>query len=101
MDIPLKQISYKKKIGKLGSDPVIEIGTKGGFHLVVCARKGCVTTLGTGSHPAIARHIAKKKEPEIEFTELSKGDEVLFEHYQFLLPKYELITQKINEIENE
>lgn len=93
MNIPANQISYKKQIGKLDGDPIIEMATKGGLHLIIASRKGKAETLGTGSHRAIARHIAEKKEPKIEWTELAKSDQLELSYFQHLLPKWEEITE--------
>lgn len=97
--ISTDQIAYKKKIGTLNGDAVIELATKGGFHMVVTAHNGRVETLGCGPHRAVARHIAKKKEPSIQFSELSKADHVDEAHYQFILPKYEAITAAFRKAE--
>lgn len=95
MDIPAKQISYKKKIGKVGDDAVYEIGTKGGLHMVVALRKKGPETLGTGSHRAIALHLAMQREPEMVVTALSKSDHVELRYFEHLLPRYEEETRRI------
>lgn len=92
MNVPADQIAYKRRIGTIDNDPLWEVGLKGGLHLVIAARNGKAETLGVGPHRAIARHIAKKREPKIQLTELSKSDWCPEEAYAHLLPKYEEIT---------
>lgn len=100
MQIPAAQVSYRKKIGDLDGDKVFELGTKGGLHLVVVMRKsGKSETLGAGPHPAVARHIATKREPKINMTELSKSDFVEERFYQHLLSKYEEVTESIRQLQ--
>lgn len=90
------QIAYKKKIGKLGQAPVYEVGLIGGLHLILKAGKdGKTEPLGAGPHRAVARHIAMKRNPELELTELSKSDWVDLAHFQSLLPKYEFLTDHL------
>lgn len=90
----------RKVIGKLEGSPVIELATKGGLHLVVTSRKGRAETLGAGSHRAIARHIAMKKAPEIEWTELSKADFWAPEDLGLdLVAQYETMTDAIRKAE--
>ena len=93
-NIPEAQISYRKKIGTLDGDAVVEIGLKGGLHLVAVAKSGAKSAqiCGVGSHRAIARHIARKKNPTMQFNDLAKSDPVPVEHFQWLLPQYEALT---------
>lgn len=98
MDIPAEQVAYKKVIGKLGNNKVFEIGLIGGLHLVIVA-KNKPETLGMGSHPAVARHIARKKEPDLDLTELAKAEEVDSRCYEHLIPVYEEMTDRIRAIQ--
>lgn len=100
MNIPSEQIAYKKQIGKAGGDAVWEVGTKGGLHLVVANRgSGKVETLGVGPHRAVARHIAKKREPKLNLTELSKHEHVEDQFIQHLIPKYEQTTTDMRRLQ--
>lgn len=92
MDITPEHIAHKKRVGRIGHSPVIELATTGGLHLIVTARNGVSEVLGAGPHRAVARFIAKKKEPEIMWTELSKADWVPVEHFADVLPFYEEYT---------
>jgi len=78
----------------IGSNPVIELMTKGGLHMIITARGGKFETLGVGSHRAVARHIASQK-ADVVWTELSKADYVPPEDYTLLLTTYEAMTEQI------
>lgn len=94
MDISPEMIAYKKRVGKIGNSPVIELATTGGLHLIVCARNGVAEVLGTGPHRAVARFIAKKREDKIEWSDLNKSDYVDPVFFQDLLPQYEALTNE-------
>lgn len=89
MQIRPQEIDYKKDIGTLDGVPVIELGLKGGLHIVLTARGHKIDYLGVGPHRAVARFMAKKRRPDIQITELSKADDVSPEHFQHLMPQYE------------
>lgn len=96
MQIDAKQLAGKpKKVGKRDGKDVLEIATKGGLHMIVAPKDGSFETLGTGPHRAVARFIAKKKSPEIQWTSLEKADHIEPEFFQHLLPKYEAMTDAI------
>jgi hypothetical protein len=99
MEIQPQEIAYKKEIGKLKGVPVIEVGLKGGLHLVMVARKGKAETLGVGPHRAVARYIAKKKEKDLELTELTKADYVDPRHFEFCLEEYETLTNTVRKLQ--
>lgn len=94
INVTPEQIAYKKRVGKVGSAPVIELATTGGLHMIVCARGGQAEVLGTGPHRAVARFIAKKREDKIEWTDLQKSDFVDPACFQDQLPKYETLTDE-------
>jgi isocitrate lyase len=94
MNLTENQIKAKKRVGRIGSNPVVELITKGGLHMIVAAKSGGFETLGVGSHRAVARHIAGQK-ADITWTELSKADPVAAEHFAHILPKYEALTEQI------
>jgi hypothetical protein len=96
MDIRPEEIEYKKRVGVWGNSPVIEVGLKGGLHLIFASKGGKFETLGAGPHRAVARHIAKKKsDDKIQWTELSKADHIEPEHFADVLPKYEQLTDAL------
>jgi hypothetical protein len=93
MNIRPEEVETKSKVGKLDGNPVIEVGLKGGLHLVFVSRNGKIETLGAGPHRAVARFIAKKKtENKIEFTDLAKADHIEPAFFEHLLDKYEAMT---------
>jgi hypothetical protein len=96
-----KHVKAKKKIGYLKGKPVFALETTGGLHLVLCAKGGdAVETLGAGPHRAIARHLARKRHPGLEITELAKSDWVDPACFQHLLPQWEEETDRINQFGN-
>ncbi len=98
MQVRAEEVEYKKKVGKLGNAAVIQVGLKGGLHLVMVAKEGKLETLGAGPHPAVARFIAKKKsEDKIEFNELAKADHVEPTHFAWVLPRWEAYTDALRE----
>jgi len=98
MNIPARQILYRKKIGKTSDgDTVLGIGTIGGLHLVVAAKEGGeFETLGVGSHLGIAKFIARKQS-KISYDTLEKSEDMPFEHFKDLLPFYEDLTASLRE----
>lgn len=98
MNVTSKHIASKKRIGSLHGSPVVEVRTSGGLYMVVCQKSGVLQTLGTGPHRAVARFIAEKREPELEITELSKSDWLDQAAIDSVLPKYEALTDRFNEI---
>ena len=88
-----KQLAGKpKKVGTWKGEPVFAIRTKGGLNMV-SDNKGKI--LGSGPHRAIARKIAEKNASGVEWNDLEKADWVDPAHYEFLLPKYEELTDKL------
>jgi hypothetical protein len=65
-----------KRVGELDGDPVMEVETKGGLFLLMTKKNGESKTLGTGSHPATAAHIAERDFPKLKLTELSKSEKL-------------------------
>jgi hypothetical protein len=89
-------IASKKQIGNLEGSPVVEIVTTGGLHLVVMKKGAGVETLGAGPHRAVARWMAKKRQPKLEISELTKSEDVAPEHFQHLVPAYEAFVERCN-----
>ena len=95
MNIQPKHIASRKRIGTLDGKPVVEAVTTGGLWLVVTQKSDGVYTLGTGPHRAVARYIARKREPKLEITELSKSEDLLESAILSVAPKYEALTDEI------
>jgi hypothetical protein len=91
------ELLYKKKIGKVGKKAVFGIGNIGGLHLIAQQNDdGSLTTLGAGSHKGVARHIAKKYAPTIEYDMLEKSDDGFHvSDFAEILPFWESVTQKL------
>jgi hypothetical protein len=98
VNVTEKHIASKKRIGTLDGKPVIEVVTSGGLYMVVYQKSGAVETLGTGPHRAVARYIAKRREPKLEITELSKSDHVEESAILSVVAKYEKLTDDLNAI---
>lgn len=98
MDLSPQHIAYKKNVGTMDGNPVMELATTGGLHLIVGVnpKTGKFETLGAGPHRAIARHIAKKRaKSKIEWNELAKSEDFSPDTFQDLLPEYESLTDQI------
>jgi hypothetical protein len=93
-----KHIASKKRIGTLDGKPVVELLTTGGLYMVVMNKNGTVETLGTGPHRAVARFIAKKREPLLVVTELSKSDWLDEAAILSVAAKYEALCDRFNEL---
>lgn len=91
-------IASKKQIGKLKESPVWEIATTGGLWLNVLGKGAGFEVMGTGSHKAVARHIAEQRFPGIVWTGLSKSDFVPFSDIEYLIPKYQEITDRARKL---
>lgn len=98
IDISPKHVLSKKVVGKLNGKPVMEVKTTGGYNLVVTMKGGSVEVLGVGPHRAISRYIAERKEPDLEWTELSKSEYVDPESFMAMVPKYEELTDQFRSI---
>ncbi len=93
MVIPGDEVSYKNVVGKWGNKVLWAIGTVGGLNLIEARSPGgSREILGAGSHRAVARHIAKKAHPDIEFTFLEKSQDVDPRDFQDILPFWEQVT---------
>lgn len=101
MQVRPEEIDYKKKIGHLGSLPVMELGLKGGYHIICSVDGPKIDYLGVGPHRAVARYMAKKRKPDIEITELSKSDWVDPALFQHQLPEYERLLDQMRALSDE
>lgn len=97
MQIQPQEIDYKERIGELDDgSPVMELGLKGGLHIVCSMRGPKIDYLGVGPHRAVARYLAKKRAPSMRITQLAKSDWVDPATFQHMVPKYEAITEAFN-----
>lgn len=98
MNISAKELLYKKRIGKASKGrTVFGVGTIGGLHLVVAVGGGKMETLGAASHPALARHIATKNDPELEFNDLAKSEQIDPKFFADMLDSYVELTNQLRE----
>jgi hypothetical protein len=96
MQIRAEEIEYKKNIGTLDGHPVMELGLKGGYHIVCAVNGPRIDYLGVGPHRAVARFMAKKRKPDLQIMELSKSEQVDSAHFQHFLPQYEAVCDRLN-----
>ncbi len=75
MDLDPTQIATRARTGSLDGNPVFHLVTKGGFNVVAAVRKGKVEYLGYGPHRGVARHIAKKRCPQLQWNDLEKSED--------------------------
>lgn len=99
MHVRAQEIDYQKTIGSLNGRPVIEIGTKGGYHIICSPSGRKVDYLGVGPHRRVARFMAKKRAPDLKITELEKSDDIDPVHFQHLMPQYEAMLQALIDAE--
>jgi hypothetical protein len=93
MQIQPQEIDYKERIGETDDgNPVMELGLKGGLHIVCSVRGPKIDYLGVGPHRAVARYLAKKRQPTIRISALAKSDWVEEATFMHLVPKYEAVT---------
>jgi hypothetical protein len=97
MIIPGDEIIYKNRIGLCGNKVLWAIGTIGGLNLIEArSPDGKREVIGAGSHKAVAKHIAKKSHPDIEWTVLEKSNEPQLQDFADTLPFWEAIVQRVN-----
>lgn len=98
MNIPKEQIAEKKRIGKLGNDAVWMVSLVGGLNLCVIASPK-PEIAGISPHPAVSRHIAQKKFPEMKLN-IQKSEEIPLGSFDDMIAKYEAITDAIIKLQN-
>jgi hypothetical protein len=98
MVIPGDEIVYNNVVGKLGNKVLRAYGTIGGLHLVEArSPDGSRQVIGAGSHRAVARHIAKKQHPDIEWTILEKSQDIDPRDFADILPFWEQVVVRAQE----
>ncbi len=91
------QIEFKRKVGKSGEQDVYHYKTVGGLHVIA---KGNGTIMSAGPHRAVARHLAQKFDPGVNWTELSKSDHYDQSAFEHLLPEYEALSDAMRKMTN-
>lgn len=77
MNISPGQVASKKKVGWLNQTPVWAIETIGGLNLMVVVRGGKAEPLAVAPHRAVAKHLARKRCPQIQWAELTKAEDAV------------------------
>ncbi len=102
MNVSANQLkSRPRKVGTRDGGNVMEVVTKGGYHIIVAPKGASFETLGVGPHRAVARHIAKKNNKGIQWLELSKSEDLLATDFQEIVVKYEGITASMRQLQGE
>jgi len=89
------EIADRRQIGALNGAPVFELRTSGGYHIIVAVRKDKVEQLGVGPRRAVARHIAKKANPELVINALAKSEQLDVADFEHVLPYWEDVTAQL------
>jgi hypothetical protein len=99
VELEAKQLKDKpKKIGDLKGEPVYQVETKGGLFVVMAKNStGRPRTLGVGPHPATARHIAERDNPDLSISELSKSEPLDLSILQQQVRECLWLTRRIQE----
>lgn len=95
MHIPADEITEKETIGICGSSPILRLRLLGGLHIVAMRKDQSLVTMGAGSHPGIARHIAKQRHPDANFFDLKKSEEIDPKCFGDILPVYKKFTTRL------
>ena len=93
MVLPASQIASRERVGTARGHSVLAIHMIGGLHLIALQKDGSWETLGAGSHPAVARHLAQRNCPDIVWDELKKSGQPTYADFADLLPEWERVTQ--------
>jgi hypothetical protein len=86
------------RIGRLREQPVWRLKSKGGLILILTKNgEGKPQMLASGPQYGLVKFMAEQREPDIEFSELSKSDERhVIESGKHLIPLFNELTDKIN-----
>lgn len=97
MQIPGDEIAYKNKVGTCNKAEIWAVGTVGGLHLVeMRSPDGKKEVIGAGSHRAVARHLAKRKCPDLVWSILEKSSEPQLQDFEDVLPFWQQVVDKVN-----
>lgn len=97
MIIPGDEVVYKEKVGTCGDAVVEACGTAGGLHLIeMRAPNGKREIIGAGSHRAVARHLAKRKCPDLVWTVLEKSADPQLSDFEDVLDFWQAVVNRVN-----
>ena len=95
MIIPSDEVISKDVVGKWGNKTLWAVATVGGLYLIEArSPDGARQVIGAGSHRAVARHIAKKMNSDVEWTVLEKSSGIEFRDFEDVLPFWEEVTAR-------
>jgi hypothetical protein len=89
-----EEISARDVVGYLQGNPVYHVSTIGGYNMILVLKDGRLEPLGVGPHPGVARGIARKREPSIQFHQLQKSDENVDSNGR-VFQRYEAVTDHL------
>lgn len=75
LNIPAREVEYRRQIGHLKGRPVFRIGSIGGLQIVAAARAGGMEILGGAPDFGVSKFLARQAEPDIVYDELSKAED--------------------------
>ncbi len=101
MNVPAAQVKSKRRCGRSGARAVWHAQTVGGFHIIAAVGdgSGAMEILGAGSHPAVARFLARRAAPDIEFDDLAKAEGDDIRDFQDMLPQAEAETRYCRQLQ--
>lgn len=93
LDLRPEEIQTKEQVGWYRGAPVFLVETSGGYSMVFTVRNGQAEMLSVGPHQGIAKGIARKNTPGIQFTDLTKSDST--DENGRIFKKYEELTASL------
>jgi hypothetical protein len=96
--IPQNQIKDKKRVGTLDGTPVVQMETVGGLYLWAVSKGQKTEILSCAPHPGVCKYLAQKKNPRLIVKELCKAEILEEASILSVLPRYEFITQRLNDL---
>lgn len=98
MLVPNDEIVSDKIVGKLGNKTLRAVSTCGGFHLIeLRSPDGSRQVVGAGTLGCVARMVAKKNCPDIEWTMLEKSEDIDERDVADILGFWEEVTKRVQQ----
>lgn len=98
-EISPNEVAETKKVGNLKGHTVYRLVTKGGYHVVAMRKGSKVEKLAIGPLRDVAMFLAQERYPDLEVTELHKGESYSQQDFEHLLPKYRALSDRFGKIE--
>jgi hypothetical protein len=97
LTIPSNEIVYKERVGTCGKATLEASYTAGGLHLIeMRSPDGRKEVIGAGSHRAVARHLAKRKHPDLVWTVLEKSADPQLSDFEDVLGFWQEVVNRVN-----